>query len=66
MNCLRCNTEMKHYELNQQINVHGAGYISSPFNPITNYDPHNIHSVYICGNCGYAELSTKYCDNPDV
>ena len=66
MNCLRCNTEMKHYELKSQINVYGADYTASPFNPITNNNPHNIHSVYICNNCGYAELSTKYCDNPDV
>lgn len=66
MNCLRCNTEMKHYELNPQIDVYGASYKSSPFNSITCNKPHNIHSVYICDNCGYAELSTKYCDEPDI
>ena len=65
MNCLRCNVEMKHYELNPQINIYGAAHQSSQFSPIIN-NPHNIHSVYICDKCGYAELSTKYCDDPDI
>lgn len=66
MQCLRCNTEMKHYNLNSQINVYGAAYQSSPFNPVINNNTHNIHSVYICDNCGYSELSTRYCDEPDI
>ena len=66
MKCLRCDNEMKHFELKPQINIYGATYQSSPFNPVINNNPHNIHSVYICDNCGYAELSTTYCDKPDI
>ena len=66
MKCLRCNSEMKHYQLNPNFNIYGAEYKTSPFSSVINQEPHNIHSVYICDECGYAELSTRYCDNPDI
>ncbi len=66
MKCLRCNNEMKHYQLNTVINVFGAEYKPYPFSSMTHQDPHHIHSVYIYDDCGYVELSTKYCDKPDL
>lgn len=65
MNCLRCNTEMKHYELKPQIEVYGTWHKPNLFLSERS-EPHNIHSVYICDKCGYAELSTKYCDKSDI
>ena len=39
MQCLRCHTEMKHYKLNPQINIYGATYQASPFNPVIYNNP---------------------------
>ena len=58
MQCLRCKTEMKHYELNRIFNIRGAEYQPNSFSTIRQ-EPHNPHSIYICDNCGYVELSTK-------
>lgn len=65
MHCLRCNKEMKHYRLDLNTNIYGAEHKPTPFSAIITI-PHNIHSVYICDECGYAELSTHVCENPDI
>lgn len=65
MKCLRCNSEMKHYEFNQNINIYGKRHKPNSFSTEIQI-PHNIHSVYVCDNCGYMEFSTKYCENPDI
>lgn len=65
MKCLRCNAEMKHYEINPIFNIKGSWSQQSPFY-FEEQHSHNPHSIYICDNCGYAELSTKFCEKPDV
>lgn len=65
MKCLRCDSEMKQYKLEPPFVICGAEHKPHPFLP-KQKTPHNLHSVYICDECGYAEFSTKYCDNPDV
>ncbi len=65
MKCLRCSMEMKHYKLNNVFNVYGAlhkeiGYATEV------QSPHNPHSIFVCDACGYCELSTQICDNPDI
>lgn len=65
MQCLRCKTEMKHYDLNPQINIFGKEHRPNAFS-LKNQQPHHIHSVYICDSCGYVEFSTKICENPDI
>ena len=65
MKCLRCNTEMKHYECKPNFLIYGSEHQQ---NIVTRKkcEPHNIHSIYICDKCGYAEFSTKYCESPDI
>ena len=65
MKCLRCDTEMKHYPFNANFGIYGAWNKPHPFANETQ-TPHNPHSVYICDNCGYVELSTKECEDPDI
>lgn len=65
MNCLRCNSEMKHYKLNNIFNVFGREHRESNYATEVQI-PHNPHSVFVCDECGYCELSTKVCDNPDI
>ena len=40
------------------------------YNPGNGYairqNPHNPHSIYECPECGYMELSSKYCENEDI
>ena len=65
MKCLRCNTEMNHYKLNKDWQIYGREY-----NPGNGYairqNPHNPQSIYECPECGYLDLSSKYCENEDI
>ena len=65
MKCLRCNAEMKQYKFNRDFGIYGKEY-----NPGNGYaarqNPHNPHSIYECSECGYMELSSKYCENEDI
>lgn len=65
MKCLRCNAEMKQYKLDRDLGIYGKEY-----NPGNGYairqNPHNPHSIYECPECGYMELSSKYCENEDI
>ena len=67
MQCLRCNAEMKHYDLNPNSTptIYSSWYKPSPFSPEINQE-HRIHSVYICENCGYVEFSTTICESSDI
>ena len=66
MKCLRCQNEMKYYELEPSIKVQGTLNKSQhPFTPDIMYF-HDINSVYICDNCGYTEFSTNICENSDI
>ena len=65
MQCLRCDSQMKHYKLEQKFDIYGSWHKTISI-MAEQQIPHNPHSVYICDNCGYVEFSTKYCDNPDV
>ncbi len=60
MKCLRCGAEMKQYS--KVIGIYGAEQ-----HDMGRYfeNPHNINSVYICEECGYAEFSIHECNNPD-
>lgn len=57
MNCLRCNTKMKYYQLDTHIayqeNIRKMGRFSMSINQ----QPHSIPGSYVCENCGYVELS---------
>lgn len=65
MKCLRCNTEMRQYKFDSDWGIYGKEY-----NPGNGYairrDTHNPHSIYECPECGYMELSSKYCENEDI
>ena len=65
MQCLRCNTKMKHYQFNQSLNIYGAVHNLQPF-LAERREPHNPQSVYICENCGYVEFNMNPCENPDI
>lgn len=65
MQCLRCNTKMKHYKFTQNLNIHGDWYTPQPFFA-ERQEPHNPQSVYICENCGYVEFNMNPCENPDI
>ena len=65
MQCLRCQTEMKHYQFDQNLNIHGSWHKPQPFSA-EERKSHNPQSVYVCDNCGYMEFSTKTCENPDI
>lgn len=65
MKCLRCGAEMKHYRLNNVFNVYGKDYKMGYFSPVLS-EPHNPHSIFECDECGYCELSTKICEEPDI
>ena len=60
MKCLRCGAEMKQYP--KVIGVYGA---EEKCIGTFRQNPHNINSVYICEECGYAEFSTHECNNSD-
>lgn len=65
MKCLRCETEMKHYGLNINFKVYGRVY--DPGNGYAMREKmHNPQSVFECPKCGYMELSSLYCENPDI
>lgn len=65
MQCLRCQTEMKHYDFNQDFHIYGAWHQSDSFSAECQ-KPHNPQSIYVCDNCGYMELSTKPCEESDI
>ena len=65
MKCLRCETKMKHYAFNQNLEIHGIWHKPNPF-LTERQQPHNPQSVYICDNCGYVEFSMNLCENPDI
>lgn len=65
MQCLRCNTTMKHYKFTQNLDIYGASYKPNSFLAYAQKS-HNPQSVYICENCGYVEFSMNPCENPDI
>ena len=65
MKCLRCNTEMKHYPININFGAYGTPQKPHPFSHTTGIT-HNPHSIFVCDNCGYVELSTKYCEESNT
>ena len=65
MECLRCKAEMKHYKLNKDFGIYGK--VHDPGNGYAKcQSPHNPHSIYVCDECGYMELSSKTCENEDI
>ena len=65
MQCLRCNTTMKHYKFDTNLNIYGAWHKPNSF--LANRQiPHNPQSVYVCENCGYVEFNMHSCENPDI
>ena len=65
MQCLRCNTEMKHYDVETNFNIKGAWHQKSHFSTIDRYY-YSPHSVYICPECGYVEFSMNDCEESDI
>ena len=65
MQCLRCNSKMKHYSFCPNWAIFGAAHQPHPFSN-AKQSSHNPHSVYVCDNCGYMEFSTKPCEKPDI
>lgn len=65
MKCLRCGNEMKHYALNTSFGVHGKLHKEQGYFHEVQI-PHNPYSIYECDECGYCELSTKICEEPDI
>lgn len=65
MQCLRCNSTMKHYKFTQNLNIYGATHKPNSFFA-DQQKQHNPQSVYICENCGYVEFSMNSCENPDI
>lgn len=65
MKCLRCQSEMKHYDFKSRFTIEGAESERKPFQPYIWYS-YNPQSVYICKECGYVEFSINPCENPDV
>ena len=65
MQCLRCKTEMKHYDFQSKFKIVGSENKPHPFSP-TEQHFYNPQSVYICNECGYMEFSIKPCENPDI
>lgn len=65
MKCLRCQTEMEQYNINPPMEVFGKWHKPTLYSAETQKS-HNIHSVFICEECGYAEFSTKFCNTPDI
>lgn len=65
MDCLRCQSKMKHYELNEEFSIYGKEHKINGSSTI-GQTPHNPHSVYVCDKCGYVEFSTKICENSDI
>ena len=66
MQCLRCNTEMKHYELDVNLNIKGACHKKNLFSSTIDQYYYSPHSVFICHECGYVEFSMKDCEEPDI
>lgn len=64
MKCLRCQNEMKQYNLYSPITIFGKSHKPTLYSEETEKS-HNIHSAFICDNCGYSELSTKVCESPN-
>ena len=65
MKCLRCSNEMKHYPINAELRIFGKEHRETPFSPLQQ-KPHNPNSVYCCEKCGYMELSSITCEDPDI
>lgn len=65
MQCLRCKTKMKHYNCTPNLKIVGAWHKPNQFSPEIQLS-HNIHSVYICEQCGYSEFNVNPCENPDI
>ena len=66
MKCLRCNSEMKHYDVDARINIKGARHQKTPFPSTIDQYYYSPHSVYICRECGYMEFSMKDCEESDI
>lgn len=65
MLCLRCNAKMKHYQLEIPLKIHGAENAPDLFSR-PQKKSYSAKSAYICENCGYIELNTNFCENPDI
>lgn len=65
MKCLRCQSEMKHYDFQSTFEIVGSESEPKPFQPIERHY-YNPQSVYICKECGYVEFSINPCENPDI
>lgn len=55
MKCLRCQTEMKQYQINKELGIVGTEHKEDMF--ATNQTSYNPQSAYICNNCGYVEFN---------
>lgn len=65
MKCLRCQSEMKHYDFQSTFKIVGAESKPRPFESQKQHI-YNPQSVYICKECGYVEFSISPCENPDI
>ena len=65
MKCLRCGAQMKHYKWQNPYTIYGKEHRPNQFSAIQQ-EPHNPQSIFECEECGYCELSTKVCEEPDI
>ena len=62
MKCLRCGEEMKQYRVGN-LGIYGKEHRVGNILTETSHSP---RSAYTCKECGYVELSTKECTNPEI
>lgn len=56
MKCERCGKEMEKFKINWNFNL-GQENKPMPLGYAETYDPVNVHSAYVCRECGKVEFS---------